>query len=146
MKKYLDYILLGAATLFSGLNFAFMALPACALRSGNFVLESDSLYGCMGDSGLIVVAFILILLAFLIALCLCTLTLLKGLKVTKFELPYANIIALGGAVLALVAAIMYFVVPSSFDASMAAGSLLCGLFSLFAACSLGAFVALKLVK
>lgn len=146
MKKYLDLILLGVATLFSLLIFVWMALPAFALRSGNFVLESDSLYGCMDDKGLIVVAFIFMILVFLVAACLCTLALLKFLGKSKLEVPYAHFIALGGALFALIACVLYFVVPSTFDANMAAGSLLCGLFSMFAACGLGCFGALKLLK
>lgn len=144
MKKYLDYALLGAATLFSLLMFVFMALPAFVLKGGNVTVKSDSLYACMGDSALIVVAFILGILVFLVVCCLCVALVLGMLK----KVPHPELIALGAAVLALVAGILFFIVPGQlWDGSkIGAGSLLCGLFLLFAACSAGCFGTLKVLK
>ena len=145
MKKYLDLCLLGAATLFSALIFAFMALPAATLKGGNIVIKSDSLYKCL-DEGLVVVSFIFMILALLVAACLCAVALLKTLNKSKAEVPYAQFIALGAALLALVACILYFVFPGANDLSMGAGSVLCALCAMFTAFALGAYGALKLLK
>ena len=147
MKKFLDLVLFGAATLFSLLIFVFMALPAFVLKSGSISVSSDSLYECM-EKGVVVVAFIFMILVFLVAACLCTLALLKQLGTCKFELPYPHFIALGAALLALVACVLYFVVPAVLwdGSNIGAGSLLCALMALFAALSLGCFGALKLMK
>ena len=147
MKKYLDLILLGVAAFFSLLMFVFMALPAFVLKSGNLTIKSESLYECMGDSALIVVAFILGILVFLAAACLCALLVLKKLD----KVPAPHFIAIGVGVLALVAAILFFIVPSNLTdesqyARIGAGSLLSGLFLLFAAFAACGFGALKLLK
>lgn len=144
MKKYLDYILLGCATLLSGLMLAFMALPAFVLKGGNVTIKSDSLYQCMGDSGLIVAAFILGILVFLAAACLCVCLVLGKLD----KVPAPHFIAMGVGVLALVTGILFFVVPSNLwdGSNIGAGSLLCGLFMIFAALASCAYGALKLLK
>lgn len=144
MKKYLDYILLGVAALFSLLMFVFMALPAFVLKSGNLTVKSDSLYECMGDSALIVIAFILGILVFLAAACLCVCLALGKLN----KIPAPHFIAMGVGVLALVAAILFFVVPGSLweGSNIGAGSLLSGLFLLFAAFAACGYGALKLLK
>jgi len=147
MKKYLDLILLGVAAFFSLLVFVWMALPACVLKTGNVSITSDSLYQCMGDSAVIVVAFILGILAFLAAAGLCALLALGKLN----KVPAPHFIAMGVGVLALVAAILFFIVPSNLTdgsqyARLGAGSLLSGLFLLFAAFAACGYGVLKLLK
>ena len=150
MKKYLDYILLGVAALFSLLIFVWMALPA--LKETLFDTTING-YKAMEEAGGLVVAFIFMILVFLVAACLCTLALLKFLGKSKFELPFAHFIALGAAVLALVAMVLFFLVePMYFDGStydnvkLGAGAVLCAISALLSAAGLGCFGALKLLK
>ena len=153
MKKYLDLILLGVAAFFSLMVFVWMALPALVGESVLFGTNAVNGYKAMGEAGGVVVAFIFMILVFLVAACLCTLALLKFLGKSKLEVPYAHFIALGAAVLALVAMILFFLVePMYFDGDtfenvkLGAGAVLCAISALFAACGLGCFGALKLLK
>ena len=105
------------------------------------------------DLILLGVAFIFMIIVFLVAACLCTLALLKFLGKSKFELPFAHFIALGAAVLALVAMVLFFLVePMYFDGStydnvkLGAGAVLCAISALLSAAGLGVFGALKLLK
>ena len=147
MKKYLDYILLGCAALFSVLILVWMALPALV---ANFLGESTvNGYKVMEEAGGYVVAFIFMILVFLVAGCLCALVALKKLD----KVPFAHFIALGAALLALVAMILFFLAePMYFDGEtseyvkLGAGAVLCAISALFAACGLGCYGALKLLK
>lgn len=153
MKKYLDLILLGVATLFSLLVFVWMALPALVGDLGILGTGTTNGYKAMEDAGGLVVAFIFMILVFLVAACLCTLALLKSLGKSKLEVPFAHFIALGAAVLALVAMILFFLTEpiccdgSTYDyITLGAGSVLNAISALLAACGLGCFGALKLLK
>ena len=151
MKKYLDLILLGVAAFFSLLVFVWMALPAVVVNLlGKSTVNG---YRIIEDAGGVGVAFIFMIIVFLVAACLCTLALLKFLGKSKFELPFAHFIALGAAVLALVAMVLFFLVePMYFDGStydnvkLGAGAVLCAISALLSAAGLGCFGALKLLK
>ena len=153
MKKYLDLILLGVAAFFSLLVFVWMALPALVGDYGFLGSGTVNGYRVIENAGGVGVAFIFMIIVFLVAACLCTLALLKFLGKSKFELPFAHFIALGAAVLALVAMILFFLVePMYLDGetseyvSLGAGAVLCAISALLSAAGLGVFGALKLLK
>ena len=103
----------------------------------------------MEEAGGIVVAFVFMILVFLVAGCLCAALFLGKLN----KVPFVQFIALGAALFALVAMVLFFLVePMYFDGEtseyvkLGAGAVLCAISALLAACGLGCFGALKLLK
>lgn len=152
MKKNLDVILLGVAAFFGLMIFVFMALPG--LKAELIGTSTISVYKCMSDgAGVVTVGFIFMIVTFLVAAALLTFKLLAQFGKAKIEIPCEQWIALGVAVLAFVAFIMFWFVESSlYDGStseyikLGAGSVLCALSSLFAAAGLGLFGFFKIKK
>lgn len=142
MKKNLDLILLGCSAFFGLLVFVFLALPF--MKLGN---ASASGYDYL-DKGGITVAFIFVILAFLVSACLCLATFLG--KADK--IPFANFIAIGAALFALVAFILFLCTKSIiakdysgvFD--IGAGAILCAISALICAFGLCGYGLLKTMK
>lgn len=150
MKKYLDVLLLGVATFFGAMIFVFMALPGLV---GNLTGFTYSLYSLLDDAGGLVVAFIFMILAFLVAACLLTFKLLAKFGKTKIEIPFAEFICLGAALLAFVAFILFWFVESmvrngstSDLEKLGVGAVLCAISSLFVACGLCCYGLKKFLK
>lgn len=153
MKKYLDVLLLGVAAFFGVMIFVFMALPGIVGNFGILGTSSINVYKSMEEAGGIVVAFIFMILAFLVAACLLTFKLLAKFGKAKVEIPFAEFICLGAALLAFVAFILYwFIETMYFDGStsdaftLGVGTVLCALSGLFVAASLGGYGLLKVLK
>ena len=145
MKKYLEEILLGCAAFLSALTLILMNAPGLT-ASGFGVTVTASVYDLVGNNGDttvgLVFAVIFVVLALVAAVCLLV------LKLIKFKFGYAGIVALAVAALSLIAGILYFctkgLVGSS--ASLGAGAVLCGIFSLLSAGVLGFYGVTKLKK
>ena len=142
MKKNLNLIVLCGSLFLAVLVFAFMALPAL---SANLIIATakPSFYDLLGDYGGTVATLILFIVGFLAGVCACAIKLLN----VKFK--YGFLVAFGGALLLLVAGILYFCTASIVGAgSLAAGAVLCALLSIFAALGLCFYGALegKLIK
>ena len=137
MKKNLNLIVLCGSLFLAVLVFAFMALPAIALGGLN-----SSYYDCLQDGGPLA-TFILFIVGFLAGVCACAIKLLN----VKFK--YGFVVAFGGALLLLVAGVLFFCTASFYDfVSLGAGAVLCALLSIFAAFGLCFYGALegKLIK
>ena len=150
MKKNLEFILLGVAAFFGVMIFVFMALPGLV---ETLFGSTTSVYKTMSEAGGIVVAFIFMILAFLVAACLLTFKLLAKFGKTKIEIPFAEFICLGVALLAFVAFILFwFIETMYFDGNtldavkLGVGTVLCALSSLFVAASLGCYGVMKVLK
>ena len=150
MKKFLDIVLLGASTLFAILIFPLMAAPGL---KETILDRTVSVYKAMEEAPVFLVAFIFMILVLLASLLLCTLKLLNGLKITKFELPLDHFVAAGAALFALVAGILYFFgEPSYLDGEtseymhLGAGAVICAILALLAALCLCAYAAKKFLK
>lgn len=145
MKKYLEEILLGCAAFLSALTLILMNAPGLT-ASGLGLTFQASVYYLVGNNGDttvgLVFAVIFVVLALVAAVCLLV------LKLIKFKFGYAGIVALAVAALSLIAGILYFctkgLVGSS--ASLGAGAVLCGIFSLLSAGVLGFYGVTKLKK
>ena len=138
MKKNLNLIVLCGSLFLAVLVFAFMALPGITLFGEN----AGSVYDCLDEGG-VTATFILFIIGFLAGACACAIKLLN----VKFK--YGFLVAFGGALLLLVAGILYFCTTSIVGGgSLAAGAVLCGLLSIFAALGLCFYGALegKLIK
>ena len=140
MKKYLDVLLLGVAAFFGVMIFVFMALPGLV---ETLFGTTTNVYNLLDDAGGIVVAFIFDILAFLVAACLLTFKLLAKFGKTKIEIPFAEFICLGAALLAFVAFILFWFTESmaldgntSEAIKLGVGAVLCAISSLFVACGL----------
>ena len=150
MKKYLDVLLLGVAAFFGVMIFVFMALPGLV---ESLFGTTISVYKAMSEAGGIVVAFIFMILAFLVAACLLTFKLLAKFGKAKIEIPFAEYICLCAGLLAFVAFILFWFIESMYfngstsDAvSLGAGTVLCALSSLFTACGLCCYGVMKVLK
>ncbi|MBQ7164633.1 MAG: hypothetical protein IJR61_04820 [Clostridia bacterium] len=133
MKKYLDYILLGASALFGVLTLILMVAPGVTSTILGTTVTS-SVYKVMGEGGNdggavvgLVFALIFTILALVVPACLCVFNFLG--KKFGFE----AIVAAAAAVLALVAGILFFCtkamsVGSSDYIHLGAGAVLCGIF------------------
>ncbi len=146
MKKYLDYALLGCSVLFGALIFVFMALPGL---KETVLGTSTNVYKLLGDAAGLIVAFVFIILAFLIAACLLVLKVLGKLD----NNPLFSLCAVCGALLALVAVVLFFLAEPMASSGhtyeyvkLGAGSVLCALSSLVCALGLGCFAALRFLK
>ncbi|MBP5308364.1 MAG: hypothetical protein J6Z34_04420 [Clostridia bacterium] len=130
MKKYLDYVLLGASILFGALTLILMVAPG--ITFGNV---SDSVYKVMGNYGKdggavvgLVFALIFTIIALAVPACLCVLNFL-GKKI-----GFTAIIAAAAAVLALVAGILFFCTKAMalgdtiLNGKLGAGAVLGGIF------------------
>ena len=142
MKKNLNLIVLCGSLFLAVLVFAFMALPAL---SANLIIATakPSFYDLLGDYGGTVATLILFIVGFLAGACACAIKLLN----VKFK--YGFLVAFCGALLLLVAGILFFCTASIVGAgSLAAGAVLCALLSIFAALGLCFYGALegKLIK
>ena len=147
MKKYLEEILLGCAAFLSALTLILMNAPGLT-ASGFGITFQPSVYDLVGNNSSgdptvgLVFAVIFVVLALVAAVCLLV------LKLIKFKFGYAGIVALAVAALSLIAGILYFctkgLVGSS--ASLGAGAVLCGIFSLLNAGVLGFYGVTKLKK
>ncbi|HBF86403.1 MAG TPA: hypothetical protein DDW54_01845 [Clostridiales bacterium] len=149
MKKYADYLFLGAAVLFSALTLLLMLAPGITAtvfgtKAHWSVYELFS-YGDKARAGLII-AFILALLALLAGIGLIV------VKLLNVKFGYGAIVALCAAVIALVAGILFFCTKSLVGEggnsviSTGAGAILSGIFSLLTAGALGCYGAFKLLK
>ena len=125
--------------------FVFMALPGLV---ETIFGTTTSVYNLLDDAGGIVVAFIFDILAFLVAACLLTLTLLG-----KNKVPFAEFICLGAALLAFVAFILFWFTESmALDGNtteavkLGVGAVLCAISSLFVACGLCCYGLKKFLK
>ena len=122
MKKNLNLIVLLGSLFFAALVFAFMALPAIALGG----LDS-SFYNILEDGGPLA-TFILFLVGFLAGACACV------IKLLNMKFKYGHFVAFGGALLLLVAGILFFCGVSFIGGNgLGAGSVFCGIFSILAA-------------
>lgn len=150
MKKYLDVLLLGVAAFFGVMIFVFMALPGLV---ESLFGTTISVYKAMSEAGGIVVAFIFMILAFLVAACLLTFKLLAKFGKAKIEIPFAEYICLCAGLLAFVAFILFWFIESMYydgntlDAiKLGVGSVLCAISSLFTACGLCCYGVMKVLK
>lgn len=137
MKKNLSLIVLCGSLFLAALVFAFMALPAIALGGLN-----SSFYDLLEDGGPLA-TFILFLVGFLGGCCVVV------IKLLNLKFKYGYLVAFGGALLLLVAGILFFCTASFYDfVSLGAGAVLCALLSIFAALGLCFYGALegKLIK
>lgn len=146
MKKYLDLILLGVAAFFSLLVFVWMALPG--LKETLFDTTTN-VYNLLDEGAGMVIAFVFMILVFLVSACLCAAALLGKLD----KVPFAHFIALGTALFALVAMILFFLTESIVNGGntseyikLGAGAVLCAISGLVAACGLCCFGVSKLLK
>ena len=132
MKKNLNLIVLLGSLFFAALVFAFMALPAIALGG----LDS-SFYNILEDGGPLA-TFILFLVGFLAGACACV------IKVLNMKFKYGHFVAFCGALLLLVAGILFFCTASFYDfVSLGAGAVLCAICAILAALGLCFYGALE---
>ncbi len=131
MKKNLNLIVLLGSLFFAALVFAFMALPAIALGG----LDS-SFYNILEDGGPLA-TFILFLVGFLAGACACV------IKLLNMKFKYGHFVAFCGALLLLVAGILFFCTASFVGGDLAVGSILCGILLVFAALGLCFYGALE---
>lgn len=127
MKKFLNLIVLGGSLFLAALVFAFMALPAL---SANLIIATakPSFYDLLGDYGGLVATLIIFIVGFLAA------GFVFALELIKAKFNYSMFVAFGAGFLLLIAGILFFCTAAIVDAgSLAAGSVLCGLLSIFAA-------------
>ena len=150
MKKYLDVLLLGVAAFFGVMIFVFMALPGLV---GSLFGSTASVYGLLDDAGGLVVAFIFMIIAFLVAACLLTFKLLAKFGKAKIEIPFAEYICLCAGLLAFVAFILFWFTESMVGngstsdlVKLGVVSVLCALTSLFTACGLCCYGVMKVLK
>lgn len=147
MKKYLDEILLGCAAFFAALTLILMNAPGLT-GSADFVIAkvtyNPSVYDLVGNNGDTTVG--LVFAVIFVVLCLVAAACLLVLKLIKFKFSLSGIVALAAAVLSLIAGILYFctkgLVGSS--ASLGAGAVFCGIFSLLNAGVFGFYGVTKL--
>ena len=142
MKKNLNLIILCGSLFLAVLIFAFMALPALNV---NVIIGTakPSFYDLLGDYGGTVATLILFIVGLLAGICA------GAIKLLDVKFKYGYLVAFGGALLLLVAGILFFCTASFVGAgSLAAGTVLCGLLSIFAALGLCLYGALegKLIK
>ncbi len=147
MKKYADYLFLGAAVLFSALTLILMVAPGV---KGNILGSTLSVYELFSVNDKanvgIIFAFIFALLALLAGIGLIV------VKLLNVKFGYGAIVALCAAVLALVAGIMFFCTKGlagygdNSYVSLGAGAVLSGVFSLLTACALCAYGVFKFKK
>ena len=147
MKKLLDNILLCIASFFGVLLFIFMALP---VLKGNISGGTVSTYGFLDDGGFLV-AFLFTIISFLVSIFLFLVAMLSSLGKKKMDVPFKEYIALGVALLSLVAFILFLAVPASkMDdyglISMGAGAILCAISSFIVSASLCYFGLVKVLK
>ena len=143
MKKYLDEILLGCAAFFAALTLILMNAPGLT-ASGWGITVTASVYDLVGNNGDTTVG--LVFAVIFVVLCLVAAACLLVLKLIKFKFSLSGIVALAAAVLSLIAGILYFctkgLVGSS--ASLGAGAVFCGIFSLLNAGVFGFYGVTKL--
>lgn len=156
VKKYFEYLLLGGAAFFLLLNFALMAAPGTKVIYGNNQ-QVYSVYewigGINGQVSGDAAAIIGLILTIVLIVCAAGLAAIKFLGI---KIDFLKWIVLGVAVLALVAAIMFFCVKASCDSDykqlcgeylhLGAGAVFCGIFSLIAAGAFGAYAAKLLLN
>ena len=146
MKKYLNLILLAVPAFFSLMVFVWMALPF--LKETLFDNTVNG-YKIMEEAGGIVVAFIFMILVLLISGCILALTCLKMDK----KLSFLHFVALAGAILALIAMILFFLTETIYYdgetskyVKLSAGAILSAVSALLSFASLGLYGTLKLLK
>ena len=129
MKKYLNLILLGCSALFAALIFAVMAAPGVTASAFGLTAKA-SVYDCL-DNGGTLAAFIIFIVGFVTALCL------LGVEALKVKIKYEAIVAFFGALLLLVAGILFFCTASiAGGGDLGVGAILSGIFAIIAALSL----------
>lgn len=135
MKKNLNLIVLLGSLFFAALVFAFMALPAV---KGNLIIATAkfSFYDILEEGGPLA-TFILFLVGFLAGACSC------GIKLLNVKFKYGFLVAFCGALLLLVAGILFFCTASFVGGDLAVGSILCGILLVFAALGLCFYGALE---
>lgn len=151
IKKNLQPLTLGIATLFSLLVLVFMTGAGYVIKLGN-ARSVLTVYQCMTHNGYdgsifgLVLALIFTILCIVIAFTLVAITLLNK------ELPFAKWIQLGAAVLALVAGILFFCTASMYTnyigitGSLGAGAIFAAIFSLLNVCLFACAPVMELIK
>lgn len=143
IKKYLDYILLGIASLFSFLEFVIMFGSGIFAKSGSFKM-SYSIYECFEINAMPVFAMVFMILVLLSSIGLIALAYFN--KNIGFEV----LIALFNALLAFLAFIFYLcTLPTeykNFGYRIGAGSIFASIFALICAGSLAFFGVKKILK
>lgn len=142
MKKYLDYVLLGASALLGVLTLILMSAPGLTLPTA-IGTGTSSVYKVMGEGSSnggavvgLIFALVFTIAALLVPACLCV------LKAMGKKFKYGAFLAIVAALLAAVAALMFFLTKSmsgysSIDAvKLGAGSVLCGIFMIINALAL----------
>lgn len=152
MKKYLDYILLGAGVLFGILSLALMAAPGVVADLGFLGKGDMSVFEVISNENSVevgtVFALIFTLIAILVPIFLCV------MKILKKKVSVEGYIAFCGALLAFVAGILFFctkalVLDGEDDGGvlkLGAGAIVCGVFSLLNAITLCAYGLTKIKK
>ena len=148
IKKNLQPLTLGIATLFSLLVLVFMSLAGYVW--GN---ASLSVYQCMTHDGGDGSEFGLILALIFTILCIVIAFVLVAITLLNKELPFAKWIQLGAAVLALVAGILFFCTVSMVESDsilsvgkLGAGAILAGIFSILNAILFACAPVMELIK
>ena len=141
MKKNLNLILLGGSLFLSALIFALMAAPGVTVTILGATGKA-SVCDCLENTGTLI-AFILFIVAFLaLAFALCV-------DLLKIKFDFNMFLALGAALLLLVAGILFFCTASiNGGGDLGIGAIFCGILAILAAggsCLYG-LVAAKVVK
>ena len=152
MKKSKDnvsYLILGCGVLFSALVLIFMAITGInydvLIGKAQFTVYELLSYGDKTRIGL-VFALIFVIIALVAAIAILI------IKLIKAKVAFCGWIALGAAVLSLVAGILFFSTKGLIGESgndlvtVAAGAVLCGIFALLNAFVLGFYAVTELKK
>lgn len=143
VKKFLDYILFATAILFGALVFAVMAGNGVYAKSGNLKV-GYSVYECFDATKMPLVAMIFVIIVIVIAIGLLV------LKALNKDLGFEQFIALGGALLGILAFIFYLCTLTAdlnrYGYKLGAGAFFAGLFALIAGCALAFYGVKKLLK